>query len=75
MNATGSIHIHLDGEEQEVFYTYQDSPSGDYDTEPFSDLSWWFANKSIDVDGLDLSDKAVIEEKLWEVINDTPNAI
>ena len=80
MTLNGSIHTTiLDMDYNtislEVCYCYQAEPSCDYDVEPFSDLTWWLADKSIDRDMIPADEVWKIEERLWDVINDTPNAI
>ena len=80
MTLNGSIHTTiLDMDYNtislEVCYCYQSEPSCDYDVEPFSDLTWWLADKSIDRDMIPADEMWKIEERLWDIINDTPQAI
>lgn len=79
MTREGEIRVFVDIEGThiplKVSYCYQSEPSGHYDIEPYSDLSWWFTDRSIDQSLIPEYQIWRIEESIWADINDTPSAI
>jgi len=59
----------------DICYCYQSEPSCHYDVEPFSDLTWWLKDRTIDREMIPADELWKIEEALLEDINDTPTSI
>lgn len=72
MKYRGSIRVDIQGRDEKVLFTYLAEPTGHYDIEPYSDLVWWFDNKEIDPGTIDPEDRAKIEVRLLEIVNDSP---
>ena len=78
LSMSGSIRIgvidgNLEPKDIKVSFEYTAEPSSTYDIPPLRDLNYW--SDDIDVDSLSPQDRGNIEERLLEIVNDTPNAI